>query len=248
MESKNRGMAKFQVTNNDHNQTSMTQQERMNFIGEMAAGMSHEIRNPITTVRGFLQMLSQKERNPRNQEYFDLMIEELDRVNVIITEYLSLAKDKPISLEDTNLNEVIQSVHPSLKEAALADGKGVVLELEGIPYLRVDEKEIRKLITNLATNGLEAMDSGGQLVIRTYTQDKAVILEVEDEGSGMDPDVYAKIGTPFFSTKENATGLGLAVCYSIANRHQAKINIYTSPGGSTFQVVFSLHQQSNSNQ
>lgn len=93
---------------------------------------------------------------------------------------------------------------------------------------------------NLVRNGLEAMPPGGNLNIRTFMDGKEVVLVVEDQGTGIDPVVLEKIGTPFFTTKDNGTGLGLAVCYSIANRHNANINVVTGPTGTTFFVRFQV--------
>ena len=222
----------------DSAQREVDQIEKLNFIGEMAAGMGHEIRNPLTTVRGFLQMFAQRERNTKNLEYYTLMIEELDRVNVIIGEYLSLAKDKAIMPENRSLNAIVESIYPILENVTLDNGKHIALELDDIPEVYVDEEEIQKLITNLINNGLEAMSKGGLIVIRTFQDGDNVIMEIKDEGSGMDEEVLGKIGTPFFTTKENSTGLGLAVCYSIANRHNARIIVDTNPEGTSFKIVF----------
>lgn len=102
----------------------------------------------------------------------------------------------------------------------------------------LDEKEIRQLILNLVRNGLEAMPPKKRLKIKTYTEGDEVVLAVQDEGSGIPDELLAKLGTPFFTTKEKGTGLGLAVCYSIANRHKATIIPETGPKGTTFYVRF----------
>ncbi len=212
--------------------------DQLNLVGEMAASIGHEVRNPMTTVRGFLQLLSKKEECKVHKEYFELMIEELDRANAIITEFLTLAKDKAVQRELKDLNEIIETLIPLMKaDATLAD-KYVRFQLEKIPYLLLDEKEIRQLILNLVRNGLEAMSPGGYLTIKTYVEENEVILFVQDEGTGIEPDVLAKIGTPFFTTKEEGSGLGLAVCYSIASRHNATIRIETGRRGTTFLVRF----------
>jgi signal transduction histidine kinase len=97
---------------------------------------------------------------------------------------------------------------------------------------------MRQMILNLVRNGLEAMPPGGNLVVKTFTDGDEVIMAVQDQGKGIEPGVLEKIGTPFFTTKENGTGLGLAVCYSIAARHNARIEIETDPEGTTFFVRF----------
>ncbi|MEL7568438.1 MAG: ATP-binding protein [Dehalobacterium sp.] len=226
------------ITERKQHEQEIARLERLNLIGEMAAGIGHEIRNPMTVVRGFLQLLADKKEYVQESGYFTLMIEELDRANSIITEFLSLAKNKGVELKTQNLNNIIDALSPLIQASGLQNDKYINMELNDIPNLLLNEKEIRQLILNLVCNGLEAMHSGGSLTIRTFTEGKEVILSVEDEGQGIEPDVLEKIGTPFFTTKENGTGLGLAVCYSIATRHHATIKVKTDPCGTTFFVRF----------
>jgi PAS domain S-box-containing protein len=211
---------------------------RMTLVGEISASISHEIRNPMTTVRGFLQLLKEKDRYAQDKEFMDLMIDELDRANSIITEFLSLTKNKPVELKKRSLNQKIRSIFPLISADALEQGKNIKLVLVDIPHVKIDKNEIRQLIHNLVRNGLEAMPPGGLLTIRTYREDDSVVLAVEDQGRGISPEVLEKIGTPFFTTKDSGTGLGLAVCYSIAARHQARIGIETGAEGTTFTVRF----------
>jgi len=217
--------------------------DRLNLIGEMAAGIGHEVRNPMTTVRGFLQLLGKKEQCAQYTEQFNLMIDELDRANSIITEFLSLAKNKAIHLKVQNLNPIIENLFPLIRADAMVSDKHVNLDLDDIPALPLDEREIRQLVLNLVRNGLEAMSPGGNLTIRSSTDSKEVVLSVQDQGKGIEPDVLEKIGTPFFTTKDNGTGLGLAVCYSIAARHNAVINIEPSLMGTTFFVMFKVPKE-----
>lgn len=213
--------------------------DRLNLIGEMAAGIAHEIRNPMTTVRGFLQLL----KNNPSPIYIDLMVEELDRANTIITEYLTLAKNKKTDQKLQDLNSIIHTLFPLIQAEATLTNKYIKLELMECPLLRLDEKEIRQLILNLALNGLESMSAGGRLTIRTSADAKEVVLEMRDEGSGIKEDLLEKIGTPFFTTKEHGTGLGLAVCYSVAARHHAVIDVKTGKTGTVFYVRFRLNQK-----
>ncbi|WP_159881958.1 PAS domain S-box protein [Paenibacillus puerhi] len=212
--------------------------DRLHLIGEMAAGIAHEVRNPMTTVRGFLQLMGQKRKVPA-EEVIDIMIQELDRANDIISEFLALAKNKTTDRRWLRLNEVIEAIYPLIQAEATLSGKEVQLELSDCGQLELDEKEVRQMILNLALNGLEAMEPGGRLQIGTFRDAEGdVVLDVTDQGHGMDQDVVAKLGTPFFTTKEQGTGLGLAVCFSIAARHQAKITWQTSPEGTSFQIRF----------
>lgn len=211
---------------------------QLNLVGEIAASIGHEMRNPMTSVRGFLQMLMSEELLIPYHDYFSLMIEELDRANEIISEFLSLAKNKTITLETRNLKQIIEALSPLIAVDAIKQDKYLVLDLEDIPDMLLDEKEIRQLILNLVRNGLEAMSAGKTITIKTYARENNVFLEVADEGSGIDPDIMDKIDTPFFTTKEQGTGLGLPVCHSIAIRHNAIIEVKTNSGGTSFIISF----------
>jgi len=166
------------------------------------------------------------------------MIGELDRANAIITEFLSLARNKAADLKERDLNSIIESLFPLIQADALIAEKNIEKDLVELPVLLLDEKEIRQLILNLVRNGLEAMAAGGKLTIRTALIGEEAVLAIQDEGAGIEGEVLDKIGAPFFTTKDTGTGLGLAVCYSIANRHKAEINVETSPAGTTFYVRF----------
>ncbi len=227
------------ITENNLYKKEMARLDRLHLVGEMAAGIAHEIRNPMTTVRGFLQYFGEKNDLSKYKEYLALMINELDRANSIISEYLTLARNKALELKERDLNALIKNIFPLLQADGLVTDKFVELDLQEAPKLKLDEKEIRQLIHNLARNGMEAMLSGETLKIKTYPEGEEVVLEVADRGKGIPPEAVDKIGTPFFTTKDTGTGLGLAVCYSIAKRHKARIDFKTSPGGTTFFVRFS---------
>ncbi|HWP97818.1 MAG TPA: PAS domain-containing protein [Syntrophomonadaceae bacterium] len=214
--------------------------DRLGLIGEMAASIGHEIRNPMTAVRGFLQMLAGKESYINDQMYFQLMIEELDRANSIITDFLSLARNKPVDLKPHYIDKVIKAMYPMMLADANYQEMQIKMELAPTPPVRIDEKEIRQLILNLVRNGLEAMSAGGILSISSTVQRGEVILSIKDQGTGIPSDLLDKIGTPFVTTKENGTGLGLAVCYSIAARHEARVKIDTSSKGTTFNIYFPI--------
>ena len=218
----------------------MARLDRLNLIGEMAAGIAHEIRNPMTTVRGFLQYASSGKAvlSPDNIE---IMLEELDRANTIITEFLSLAKNKSTDKRLQNLSNVIESLLPLIKAEAILSGKAVVTAGDGSPDFYFDAKEIRQMILNLAMNGLEAMQAGGTLTLRVYEEEGDAVLAVQDEGSGIQPEIREKVGTPFFTTKDSGTGLGLAICYSIAARHKALIDIKSGDWGTAVYVRFKLN-------
>jgi len=227
------------ITEQKSMEKEMARLDRLHLIGQMAASMSHEVRNPMTTVRGFLQLLAKKECNGKYGEYYELMLSELDRANDILNEYLLVARLREPDFQMQDLNKILISLQPLLQADACKIGKVIVFELGAIADRFLDGGEIRQLILNLCRNGLEAMTEGGELLkVVTYTQGDEVILGITDEGSGIKEDMIGKLGTPFLSTKEEGTGLGLAVCYDIVAKHKAGIEVCTSPEGTTFLVKF----------
>jgi len=228
------------ITEHKRMSNQIARLDQLNLVGEIAASIGHEMRNPMTSVRGFLQMFMTDKSLTPYHEYFNLMIEELDRANQIISEFLSLAKNKTVNLESSNLKVIIVALSPLIAVDAIKQDKHLVLDLKEIPDLLLDEKEIRQLIFNLVLNGLEAMTAGRTITIKTYAKGDDVFLEVADQGSGIKPEIMDKIDTPFFTTKENGTGLGLPVCHSIAMRHNATIDVKTSSKGTSFTVCFKV--------
>lgn len=221
-------------------ENAMSRLDRLNLIGEMAAGIGHEIRNPLTTVRGYLQHFSRKKDFSNYEEDFGVMIQELDRANLIISEFLSLAKNKKIELESNDLNRIISQLYPLLQADAVGAGKSIILELGKIPNILMDENEMKQCILNLVRNGLDAIKYKGIVIIKTYQDAQRVILEIQDNGGGISKEVLRKLGTPFVTTKENGTGIGIPICYRIAERHNAQLDIETSPGGTIFAMKFQL--------
>lgn len=226
-------------------ETEVARLDRLYLVGEMAAGIAHEIRNPMTTVRGFLE-LSKSDPEHLAVKYVDLMLSELDRANSIITEFLNLAKNKVSDQKQQSLNPIIEGLYPLIQAEALMNDKFVSLELSEVPELYLDEKEISQLVLNIALNGLEAMKSGGKLTLKTYPENNAAVLEIKDEGTGIKPELLEAIGTPFFTTKDTGTGLGLAICYSVAERHRAIIDLNTSEKGTTFFIRFACIEENQS--
>ncbi|WP_396954074.1 PAS domain S-box protein [Neobacillus niacini] len=228
------------ITERVHLEKEMSRLDRLNLIGEMAAGIAHEIRNPMTTVQGFLQ-ISRNNKDPLPTDIINLMLEELNRANSIITEFLNLAKNKISVKKKQSLNAILNAIYPLIQAEALRSSKQVKLDLHDCPDIFLDQKEIRQLIFNISLNGFDAMTANGLLTIKTYSEKQDVILEIKDQGQGISPEVLQKLGTPFFTTKEKGTGLGLAICYSVAKRHHAEIDIKTGKQGTTFSIRFHLN-------
>jgi K+-sensing histidine kinase KdpD len=212
--------------------------EKLDIISKMSASIAHEIRNPLTSIRGLLQLMQEKRACVEYTTYFNIMFEEIDRINSIIGEFLSLARNKSSSLIKENLNNIINAIYPLIQADAIKNGNNIILELGNICHIQVIPEDIRQLIFNLVRNGLEAMPTGGNLTIRTYVMNGEIILEVADEGIGISPDIIDVIGSPFYTTKDTGTGFGLAICNNIAIQHNATLNFKANPKGTSFYVQF----------
>jgi len=216
----------------------LTRLDRLNLVGEMAASIAHELRNPMTTVRGFLQLLSSKPELHGYKHFTDIMIEEIDRANGIITTYLSLARTS-VTTRSCDLSTLVQSFSPILDAEALMHDIRIIYNLaDAVPRVNLNEAEIKQLLANLVKNAIESMPPSRSVTISTLRTKAGVSLVVADQGPGIPSELLPKLGTPFVTTKENGTGLGLAVCYRIAERHGARINVDTSSAGSVFTIDF----------
>ncbi len=217
---------------------SPLEMERVEIISKLAASVAHEIRNPMTSVQGFLQLLQNEKDLRAHKHDFSLMIDELDRANRIISEYLSLARQKERIIDKHNLNETLSALLPLLQADALKEDKNIVVFTSDIADIVVDPNDLRQIIFNLVRNGLEAMPAGGVLKIRTYMHDDTVVLEIEDKGHGIPIEIQAHLGKPFTTTKEYGTGLGLYVTYGILNSYKASVQVTSSHQGTTFVLGF----------
>ncbi|WP_088068885.1 two-component system sensor histidine kinase NtrB [Gottfriedia luciferensis] len=213
--------------------------EKIKLIGEMAAGVAHEIRNPLTTVKGFLQLGLHNKDFVNHKKIFELMIDEINRVNSMITEFLDIGKKKPNKLEIHNLNHIINSLYPLLETKALQEDKQIVRNLGDIPNLMIDQDEIRQLLLNMVNNSLDAMEPRKTVHINTFIENDKIVMSINDEGNGIPSEIIERISTPFVTSKENGTGLGLAICFAIAKRNNATIDFSTSVNGTIFNIRFS---------
>ncbi|WP_372660512.1 ATP-binding protein [Cohnella sp.] len=213
--------------------------ERLSLVGQMAASITHEIRNPMAVIRGFVQLLN--ERSPQDQQsYFRIVLDELDRTNAIINDFLSLAQNRIVPKEPSDLHEIINKLIPLMWADANMRGQSIDLRLcNHMDLLEMNRKEIKQLILNLARNGMEAMNDKGVLRIETINFEDTVQLRVIDNGIGIPQDKLVNLFEPFYTTKMNGTGLGLPLCLSIVERHNGKIQVESTVGtGTTFIVSF----------
>ena len=228
------------ITDNLRYQKELIKLEHLNILGQTSASIAHEIRNPLQTVKGFLQFLQLKEGILPYQNHFTLMIDELNRANQIISEFLSLSRTKPTNLELHDINDIIKSVLPLIEAQALGEDKIIEVELKSVTKTMLDEGEIKQVILNLVKNGLEATRTKGRVKLITENDHESINLIVCDQGQGIALELQEKIGLPFFTTKKNGTGLGLSMSLSILERHNAKMDFSSSEYGTTFFINFPI--------
>lgn len=217
--------------------------EKMNAIGQLAASVAHEIRNPMTVVKGFLQIFrSKKELSTEEQMFVKLMIEEMNRAETIINDYLSLAKP---DMENTELVDAVVLSHKAMDLMNSYAMMSKNIELETITEDEVtvigNRSELIQVLINILKNGIEAMKDGGTLRLRVYKKGSHGIFEIKDSGIGMTENELARLGTAFYSLKEKGTGMGLMVCYQIIERMKGKIEVVSEKGiGTTFTISVPL--------
>lgn len=211
-------------------------------VGEMAAGMGYEVNSPLNAVSGLLQLLQKSNDFEQYNCYFETMLEEIDRANIIINEFLKLAQNRLMDLYLHDLNHIIESLYPLLQADAVMTDTTIVLELGAIPDLFLDEKEIGQLVLNLIRNSLETIPTGGKVTITTWCEEKKVMLEVSNE-SKKKVKALEKLNAPFYSSSKKGSGLRLAVCYKIVARHQAYMEEINCDGMSCFRVGFKVPQK-----
>lgn len=216
----------------------MQRLEELHLVGQMAASLGHEIRNPMSVVKGFLQILSEKNELYRYTDYLDMMISEINRVDSMMSEFLAFGRLNSGGVACCNLKDVIGAILPLIEVNANDLNQRVKVELAEVPDLELNEKEIRQMIMNLVRNGLEAMSAGGEITIRTFCEDQKVVLAVQDQGGGVPTHILENLGVPFTTTKGNGTGLGLSVCLQIVAKYHGEMDVQTSENGTTFYVKF----------
>lgn len=217
---------------------SIAELDRVKNMTKMAAGIVHEVKNPLSVARAMIQLLQTKRELESYSQFFSSILDELDRADGIITEYLSLVTTKEQALKECNLNDIVSSLLPLLRAEALQDRHDVVFHPGNIREISVDASEIRQVILNLVRNGLEAMSEPGVVEITTYMQKDDVVMEIKDSGCGIPQEIIHKLGTPFLTTKENNLGLGLYITFKILDGYHADVKVRSSPAGTVFSVHF----------
>jgi two-component system, sporulation sensor kinase E len=213
--------------------------EKLAVVGELAAGVAHEIRNPLTSLKGFIQLLKEGERN---QMYFDIIEAELERLNEIVDEFLLLGKPNPAKKAYHHVSEMLQHVMKLLEGQALLHHVTVQYFIDKqLPPLYCDENQLKQVFINIIKNAIEAMPNGGILRIEAKQRLDSILICITDEGCGIPKERMATLGEPFYSTKEKGTGLGLMVSFKIVEAHGGKMKIHSEEGkGTTVCLLFPI--------
>lgn len=210
--------------------------EKLTTVGQLAAGVAHEIRNPLTALRGFLQLQKGTER--LNLVHVDLMLSELDRINLIVGEFLILAKPQAVKYTNKDVRTVMNDVISLIdSEAHLHNISFNIMFTEMDCPISCEENQLKQVFINLLKNAIEAMPSGGNIQILINHQDDSIIITIIDEGIGIPEDIISQIGDPFFTGKETGTGLGIMVSQRIINSHQGTMDIFSQVNVGTTIVV-----------
>lgn len=230
------------VTNMRSLEEMVQRSDRLAMIGQIAAGTAHEIRNPLTSIKGFLQVLRRTfevKGMDREQSFTVVMLEEINRINELVNEFLLLSKPKHVSYERIDVTEVLRGILPIINnEAILYD---VNLQYEAsyhLPEVIADKELLKQVFLNVCKNGIEAMSDGGVLTIseKVDTVERNVCIDIHDTGSGIPMFVIDKIFDPFFTTKDTGTGLGLSVCQRIIHDMGGTIRVASKGFGTTFTI------------
>jgi len=221
-------------------QKELENTEKLHALSQLAASIAHEIRNPMTTVRGFLQLLTHSNSlTKKDVSFINLSIQELDRAQNIINDFLALSKPVKDLQQVFDLHQVIQDSINILSSYATLRNVRFDSDIDSTLYLNGYKNELQQVLINLMKNGIEAMNNGGILEIIAYKKKNINIIKIKDNGCGMSPEKLSKIGTPYYSTKEKGTGLGLMISYEIVRRMNGKIHVTSRPNvGTTFTLLF----------
>lgn len=227
------------ITEKKKSEEMLHRQDKLAAVGQLAAGVAHEIRNPLTSMKGYAEFLQMDEQDPQRQEFLEIILDEIDRVNHIVEEFMVLAKPKAVELEEKNIIPIVQNVVSMLKFEARK--RNVELEFdadEDIVQIECDENRLKQVFLNFIKNGIEAMPDGGDLRVTTEIHNDNVLISIKDTGVGIPPETLKKIGEPFYTTKKNGNGLGLMVSFKIIESHNGKVYIESEQNkGTTFKIL-----------
>ncbi len=236
------------LTARKETQRRLAQTERLATLGELMAGVAHEVRNPLTAIRGYVQIIRQQTSLPVHQEYLSVVLKEIDSINRVIQQLLDFSRPRQSQWQQVLLNSLIEEtlilVQTSGVQARIAFN---VEQDKGLPAIVADRELLKQVILNILINAVQAISARGEIRIRTwqYSATQQAVM-IEDNGCGIDIALQKKIFDPFFTTKASGTGLGLALSQRIINAHQGDIHVASIPGcGATFTLILPVNPQGN---
>ena len=216
--------------------------EKLNVVGQLAAGIAHEIKNPLTSLKGFIQLM--KSGQELNHNYLAIMEEEIKRMEAVSKELMLMAKPHKTDVKPFDMNDLVDhAITLLMAEAAkkcIEITKKSTLEDE---VFLCDGNKIKQVLINMLMNAIDAMELPGEITITVSKSNEELNIAISDTGKGIPSEYLDKIGKPFFTTKANGNGLGLMICYKIIEEHDGKINVESSPKGTTFTIKLPIHPQ-----
>lgn len=216
--------------------------ERLAAVGEMAAGLAHEVRNPLMSIRGFAQLLQEDNISRSQKEYLEIIVRETERMNSLIEQLLYYARPVVNRIEPVDVNAVAQNVRALLESQTKAKNIQIVTRLKNdLPLVSCDAEQLKQVLLNIVINAIQSIESNGRIRISSArTQDlQCVELKIEDNGQGIPAAHHERIFDPFFTTKEQGTGLGLSVAFRLMETWGGAIRVESEiDAGSSFVLSF----------
>ncbi|MFI8494283.1 PAS domain S-box protein [Peribacillus butanolivorans] len=233
---------RYDITERKQTEEMLHRQDKLAAVGQLAAGVAHEIRNPLTSMKGYTEYLQLDEKDENRLEYLGIIMDEINRVNEIVEEFLELSKPQSLILETKNIVPIIQNVL-SLTEFD-ARKKNVILFFDCYHeeiLIRCDENRLKQVLLNFVINGIEAMPDGGEIKVVTELKEEKVHISIIDTGVGMPPNQLRRIGEPFFTTKKSGNGLGLMISFKIIESHLGRVFVESEVNkGTVFNIVLPM--------
>ncbi|MEH7418780.1 ATP-binding protein [Neobacillus drentensis] len=211
--------------------------EMLALLGQMAAGIAHEIRNPLTSIRGFIQLFKAKQLK---DEYFDIVLSELDRINAIVSEFLVLAKPTAAVYIERDIKQLLNDVVTLIGTQSILNNVEITAKYENdLPKVSCEENQLKQVFLNLFKNAIEAMPNGGNIEVTVRKKrENQLSIQITDEGVGIPKERIPTLGEPFYTTKEKGTGLGLMTCYKIIKSHHGILDIQSTVNkGTTIEII-----------
>ncbi|MFG0214990.1 PAS domain S-box protein [Brevibacillus porteri] len=225
------------ITERRQSEELLRYSDKLSVLGELAAGIAHEIRNPLTALKGFIQLMEGDEF--ANQQYLQIMRSEIDRITSITSELLIMAKPQALRFAPHGLLPLLSSVIKLLEPQALLKNVSILTDFPQVTSLILcEEYQIKQVFINIIKNGMEAMPLGGNLTIKVVERSSDVVIRISDQGQGIPAELLPRLGELFYSTKEAGTGLGLMVSSKIIRDHGGTINIASDVGKGTTVSIF----------